>query len=218
MQEQIPATWDINDPKNGFVIVDPAKEAAGKLLCDLTLDEAITYRASEFFPSRYDNESRDYPVYARVDAKFKRALAIITREHSRTYKTNNRYIAVSLGLMGLQNKYHDQITECSLKFMEIAKGTDDEIYSMIDKREGIPQEGSIQQIRIGFSMAGQDRFEEMGDMLGLSPSGLVVVSFWFSALTSRCLPDHLRQYGTRIISSFELHLQKRHHDLSFSRK
>jgi len=195
------------------IVLDPQEIAMHKHIFELTIDEAIQYRAGDFFPT--DDEKRNNMIHIRVDSKFRRALKVISHNHYDMTKSNNRFIIVALGSRIIINEYRDEILIINNRYKEINDNPDDDAFSRIDRCVAVQQEGTIIKIRMGFAQGEYDLLTDMAEELGLTHCALIVYCFWFAAITSADLPYHLLEYGEKMKMKFKKHLQSRIYELQF---
>jgi len=213
---QISIDW--TDDKYGGEVVDTKQIAMIKQIHELTIDEAIQYRAGDFFPKNSmgnDDIKRNNQLRIRVDAKFRRALKIISYIHHHMTKSDNRFIAVALGSKIIMNEYRSEILTINNRYAEVNSGIDDDLFARIDCHIPIQQDGATQEARIGFAQWEFDLFIDMSEDLGLSSCALAVYCFWFAAITCGNLPDHILEYGEKMKLKFEKHLKSRIYDLQY---
>lgn len=197
------------------ITYNPEQVALAKHISELTVDEAIVYRANDFFPD--SDDKRKYNIAARVDGAFLRSLNIVTRSHPKTIRGNNQYIALCLGNMIISDRYAESIAEIIKKFDAIESGIDDYLYARTMKRAPIEQAGTlITQRQIGLTMAQRDKFDHLAEQLGLNQSGFFLVCFWAGITTSQHLPEHITAYGLKIDDQFKNHLKSRQYELNFT--
>lgn len=196
------------------IAYNPEQVALAKHLPELTIDEAIVYRAVEFFP--YSDDKRNYTIKSRVDGAFLRSLNIVTRSHPKTVRGNNQYIALCLGNMIISDRYAEPIAEIIKRYDDIESGTDNYLYTRAMKRAPIEQAGALTQRQIGLTMAQQDKFLHLAEQLGITEAGYFVVCCWAGFATSRHLPEHLHTYEMTIEKQFSNLLKAREYELKFS--
>ena len=195
-------------------LVNYEHEVKMKALNDLTIDEAILFRPDDFFPR--GDDKRSYKIAARVDGSYRRTLKILTRAHPRTVRGNNQFLLLALGSLLVWKDHAAEIEKIEGLFNKIESGVDDFAYDRCQKRYNISQSGPVAQVQIGLTMSGQNSFEDLAEMIGVSLSSMVVACFWKSALTSSHLPNHLNIYGENILLQFDKHLKSRLYELSYS--
>jgi hypothetical protein len=194
-------------------IIDPARIAMEKPRADLTIHEAIIYRAIDFFPP--DSDKRSYRLSINVDAKFRRVLRVITKSHPRTFASNNLYIAVQLGIQTLARDFSTDISDITKRYNEIVAGDNDFLFNRADGKHALSQDGQLKLKQIGFTLGQQDSLQMLAEELGITLSSLLVVAFWMAALTAPALDENFKRYGNYMLESFKQHLKSRRYELSY---
>lgn len=206
-------TWDSskgisNDADNldDSEVVDPAalrSVAMAARITELKLDDVIRYRADELFPSNPQQERRDtmYSIYG--DVNFHRAMRIVSRNHNGMAKSGIRFIAFSVGIMRLVERFggeYSQIEGMRSRIDNDGKASDG--LSMLPEMS-LDQQSKVKQVKTGFTKANAEWVEDVADNFGITISSILLFAFWDSVITCDNLPSDLVEYGTKICDQFK---------------
>jgi hypothetical protein len=223
----IDSATKIGDVDVTTLVATGDKAVEDKELHELTIDEAIAKRTKDFFPTREKTDgdsfevARPYSFKPRIEAAFVRSLKSITKEHPHSNITNNRFIGVVLGLKIIVAGYPEEIAFCKERYDRVSDGDDsadddddDNNYFMVNTHNTIQQDGSTDQIQIGFTLHDRDEIQELADVLGLCPAALLVAAWWHAAATSDHLNEKRKRHAAKMIGRFKKHLAKRVNDFN----
>jgi hypothetical protein len=201
---------------------DEKREILHKDLPDLTLDEAIHYREAAFFPP--DNEHRYFMVSARIDPKLEKALYWVSENHpGATSDFNVNLIGTKLGWFKLMKKYDNSINELLRKYSEIMENDNDDNDLLLRKarqKTSVIQKSTTKQIHIYMTLADREKFTKFAERVGLEIQALIVFSLWQAMVdpATPYLKDTVVEYGKKILTQFESHINQREYELSYKPK
>lgn len=180
--------------------------AMSKPIIDCTIDEIIRYRADEVFPScSSGSPQRTSHISIYCDSYYFTAIRQLRREHA-MIRPSIRYVAIAIGFQKILMDHPDQCYEIDNLVRYIDNSGRD---GLIDE---IPREriaGTGKQEKVGFTEASAAGISEAAERLGVTESGLLLVSFWKMAITAKGLKPSVKRYGEEILRKFEEHLETR---------
>lgn len=170
-------------------------------ITELSLDDVIRYRADELFPTNSERRETLYTIYG--DTNFHRAMRIISRNHNGIPKSSVRFVAFTVGLMRIDERYSKDFTDIERMRIQIdGNQAASDGLSMLPEMS-VDQQSKIKQVKTGFTKANAEWVEDIADHFGITISSMLLFAFWNAAVSCPAIPIDLIEYGTKICRQFE---------------